>query len=240
MARSEYDVLLDELKSLIRSKGALKASEIISWASNKNIGDVVLTLLVKDAVDEMDVETSGEVILDKDLNLTIPNEIRLKKIAKKKVAEPKREALTYLLVKEKREPYKRGRITRKRKKRRERKRGATITEFFRAVPEKPKGYKERKIVREESLAEEEIKKEETRLPPLSDDVIKAITYLSEYWSVGEIRFIEDLKRMGVENPREVIIELLKLGYIERKPIGVINATKKMPRIKPKSYLSDVL
>ncbi|RLE70261.1 MAG: hypothetical protein DRJ37_06775 [Thermoprotei archaeon] len=239
MASNEYDALLDELKGLILSKGTLKASEIISWASSKNVGDVVLTLLVKDAIDELDVEIVGEVVLDKDLNLTIPREIHFKETVEEQKSKPREKPLTYLIVEEKKAPPKRGRAVKRKKRRKERRRGAPITEFFKVAPEEPSSRKEEGSVEKERLIEGE-KAEKVHLPPLSDDVIKAITYLSEYWSVGEIRFIEDLKRMGVKNPREVIRELLKLGYIERKPLGVINATEKMPRIKPKSYLSDVL
>ena len=59
----------------------------------------------------------------------------------------------------------------------------------------------------------------------------AIAYLNDYWSVGELRLIDDLKYMGVRDPPRVIRRLLELGYAERTSSGVVNATDKLPRVK---------
>jgi hypothetical protein len=59
----------------------------------------------------------------------------------------------------------------------------------------------------------------------------AIAYLNDYWSVGELRLVDDLKSMGVKDPPRVVRRLLELGYAERTSSGVINATDKLPRVK---------
>ncbi|MCX8204938.1 MAG: hypothetical protein N3H31_04740 [Candidatus Nezhaarchaeota archaeon] len=66
---------------------------------------------------------------------------------------------------------------------------------------------------------------------VEEDLKAAASYLSEYWSVGEIRFLDDLRLMGVKDPQRVLRRLLELGYVERTSSGVINATSKLPRVK---------
>ena len=74
---------------------------------------------------------------------------------------------------------------------------------------------------------------------LNEDLLKAIEYLNNWWSVGEIRFTIDLMAMGVKNPEKVIRELVKRGYAVKSDLGVINATDKLPRIKKSVKLSDI-
>jgi len=64
-----------------------------------------------------------------------------------------------------------------------------------------------------------------------EDLRIAIAYLNDYWSVGELRLIDDLKSMGVKDPSWVLRRLLELGYVERTPSGVVNATGKLPKVK---------
>ncbi|RLE80694.1 MAG: hypothetical protein DRJ51_05325 [Thermoprotei archaeon] len=84
------------------------------------------------------------------------------------------------------------------------------------------------------------KREVTEGEVLEDDLKKAIRYLNTYWSVGEIRLGLDLQALGIRDPARVIRELLRRGYIERHEIGVINATKKLPRIEGDVSLADIL
>jgi len=74
-----------------------------------------------------------------------------------------------------------------------------------------------------------------------EDLKAAIAYLNDYWSVGELRFIDDLRMMGVRDPPKVLRRLLELGFAERTPSGVVNATSKLPRVKRKGpLLADFL
>lgn len=75
---------------------------------------------------------------------------------------------------------------------------------------------------------------------LDEDLRKALTYLSEYWSVGEIRFMLDLRRMGVQNPTSVLAKLLDLGVVELTASGVVNLKVELPRIKKKTSLAGLI
>ena len=71
-----------------------------------------------------------------------------------------------------------------------------------------------------------------RAEPVSErDLEIAISYLNDYWSVGELRLMDDLRALGVSEPQKVVRRLMELGYVERTPSGVINATDKLPRVK---------
>ncbi|RLF12179.1 MAG: hypothetical protein DRJ62_02790 [Thermoprotei archaeon] len=73
-----------------------------------------------------------------------------------------------------------------------------------------------------------------------EDLRKALEYLSEYWSVGEIRFKLDLKRMGVEDPNKVVLKLMDMGLVDVTPTGVVNAKfKPLKRVKKISLASFV-
>ncbi len=86
--------------------------------------------------------------------------------------------------------------------------------------------------------------EETPTPTLSEvevvdeDLEKAIEYLSSYWSVGTLRFLSDLKKMGVEDPQQVLLKLREKGFIEIVEPGVVNATDKLPRVKKPKLLAE--
>ncbi|MEM0188197.1 MAG: hypothetical protein QW550_02265 [Saccharolobus sp.] len=57
------------------------------------------------------------------------------------------------------------------------------------------------------------------------DIEIAIDYFKTYISVGEIIAAIDLKARGVSNPQAVILELLKMGIIERGE-GCYNLVRK--------------
>ena len=73
-----------------------------------------------------------------------------------------------------------------------------------------------------------------------EDLEKAIEYLNDYWSVGIIRFLEDLKMLGISKPDLVLRKLVDLGYVTYSPIGVVNATGKLPKVKRSRRLSEFI
>lgn len=87
-----------------------------------------------------------------------------------------------------------------------------------------------------------IKVEEVKIDELLKDpeMRKAIEYLSEHWSVGDLRIMHDLEKMGIQNPRRLIRRLLDLGLIVYHSDGVFDITDKLPRIKKKKTLTDFL
>jgi len=69
---------------------------------------------------------------------------------------------------------------------------------------------------------------------------KVIEYLNEHWSVGDLRIMGDLEKMGIQNPRRLIRKLLDLELITYHPNGVFDITDKLPRIRRKKTLADFL
>ena len=107
--------------------------------------------------------------------------------------------------------------------------------------------KEREVHEVEEAVEqpplEEEKRKETITPAVleaevSDELEKAVEYLSSYWSVGVLRFLSDLKKMGVEDPQQVLVKLKERGFIEVVEPGVVNATDKLPRIRKPRLLAE--
>ncbi|MHC1629035.1 MAG: PolB1-binding protein PBP2 family protein [Candidatus Nezhaarchaeales archaeon] len=104
---------------------------------------------------------------------------------------------------------------------------------------KPEEVKLEEVEEEMSLEEygktleEEAEKPklEIDVESLDEDLKKALSYLSEYWSVGEIRFKLDLKRLGVQDPDKVLYKLLDMGVIDLTPSGVVNLKVELPKIK---------
>ena len=58
--------------------------------------------------------------------------------------------------------------------------------------------------------------------------------------MGEIRFALDLKKEGVSDTLKIIRKMIEDGYATRSPLGVINATEKLPKIKAMFSLADLL
>lgn len=86
----------------------------------------------------------------------------------------------------------------------------------------------------------EHEKSDSKVEGLNDDLLKAVEYLNNYWSVGIIRFINDLKLIGVSEPERILRRLLELGFVEYSPVGVLNATDRLPKVKRRRKLSDFI
>lgn len=59
------------------------------------------------------------------------------------------------------------------------------------------------------------------------DVCTMKRYLSEYWSVGELRLFEDMSRLGIKDVNEVLKKVAEQGYIVLASQSVVNATEKL-------------
>ena len=254
MAEDSYDSLLKELINFIHERGKVDVDELLRWASRKNVGTLVLSLLVKDALEKGEIKGCGEeVVLDSDLGLSVPQSLLPRARTKKEtIASLSEQALPLRKVSGE-APSKKSRKQVQRRRKRRTGGHTSIIAFLRDVEREetrvPMEMKSEITIADEDVTPEEAvgeaagrglggKGERARLA-MDEDMLKAIEYLSMYWSVGEIRFLEDLKQQGVKNPGDVLKRLIELGYVERSRIGVINATSKLPRVKPKSYLSDL-
>ena len=73
-----------------------------------------------------------------------------------------------------------------------------------------------------------------RAESLRGDHRKVFSYFSKHFSVGDIRAVEDLEKMGVRDPQSVIQDLIEMGLLERgldcynlaKPLRVYLANKR--------------
>ena len=59
------------------------------------------------------------------------------------------------------------------------------------------------------------------------DVCTMKRYLSEYWSVGELRLFEDMLRLGIKDVNDVLKEVAAQGYVVLTQQNVVNATEKL-------------
>lgn len=121
----------------------------------------------------------------------------------------------------------------------------------------PEGYEELpelmmwqvpKVVALPGVVQEEAKVSEGEEKPrldidvekLDEDLKKALSYLSEYWSVGEIRLRLDLKKLGVQDPDKTLLRLLDMGVVELTSTGVVNLKVELPKVKRKPSLAGLI
>lgn len=69
---------------------------------------------------------------------------------------------------------------------------------------------------------------------------RAIEYLNDYPSVGLMRFNLDLRNSQVPDIDKILMRLTEEGYVEVSPMGVVNATSRLPKITRKVTLGDLL
>ncbi len=98
---------------------------------------------------------------------------------------------------------------------------------------------------EEQLKEESLDEEELDMISelLKDERFeKALRYLNNYWSVGIYRFYEDMKRMGVKEPKKILYELSKKKLVRIVDPGVVNAMDVIKKLKlrKETRLSDLV
>ena len=244
----EYEALLKELYNQILEHKKLTYDFLLEWIRKHKISPLTLYLLINDLKKEKRIITSEDtIIVDEDLKINIPEEISLKTQEKREERKELKLFAEKLPIRKKeriKKPRKIKRKTQKKRLEREKPPAATksLLTFFEEPKKKETEEKKTKEISKRPPKKENIKQEayEIDLNSLPDENIrKALKYLLNYWSVGEIRFKEDLKGMKIENPEEVLEKLSSMGFIERTRLGVINL-KKEYRKKPKVYLSDLL
>jgi len=251
MASLDYEKLLEELAYLIKKKSKISWKELKNWTNSKKIGFLTLSLLLEDLKEKLgsNLKFSEEkILLDEILEIYVPNEIMYLEKINIDTSEEKNISLILkedkLKNKNKEKKTARKRIIQKSTK-------VSILDFFekkekilssnKDFKKKEYTFSEKKNDKKDLFIEHESKKEETSIKDLADnkDMEIAISYLAKYWSVGEIRFVQDLKRMGVKDPRKVINKMIEKGYIERINIGIINAKEIIRKYKITTPLSEI-
>lgn len=262
--------LKDELYTLIKERKELSFDELKKWMKEKGIGYLSLYAIVEELSNKEDIGLSEKKVtveLSPILAFNFPQKIFLKakeekklKVEKKKKEKKEVEEVIPLRYTPKKSP----KVSKRRTEKAKRHKAKTgIKPLIELIPQprpeekiakkaeketieevketaEEKAIKERieeaKVLREK-VAEEE---EEKILEQFDEDTRKAIVYLNSYWSVGSLRFMQDLRRMGVKDPRRLMLKLAELGFIEIVPDGVVNATPKLPKVGKKITLADLL
>lgn len=185
-----YKMLLDRVRSYIRSVGEISFDDLRVWAKGENIGLATLTAILNDLL------KSGEISAPEGF-MEVEDVLCSFQVPKIISSKP----------------------------------GVTV------IPSKVD------VSRESVAMEVSVEKSTTRidLDWMKDvDLRGAVEYLNKYHSVGVIRFLRDLSDMGVSNPEAVLKKLISLGYVDYSPLGVVNASSKLPKISDKRLLSEFI
>lgn len=183
-------MLLDRVRSYIRSVGEISFDDLRVWAKGENIGLATLTAILNDLlkIGEISAPEGFMEVEDVLCSFQVPKIISSK---------------------------------------------PSVT----VIPSKVD------VSRESIAMEVSVEKSTTRidLDWMKDvDLRRAVEYLNKYHSVGVIRFLRDLSDMGVSNPEAVLKKLISLGYVDYSPLGVVNASSKLPKISDKRLLSEFI
>jgi len=240
---SDFEDLLKDLMKELRKKGTLKSSDILAWGERRKLTPLTLYLLFEELKENREVKLSEEKeLIDESLELYIPKKVEyvassssMREIPKERSNLKVRKSLRKTKLKRKKGVKNSSQVNLVNfLKEKEEVKGKTkdVSKPEASLPE------DREVTQEQVIVIQE-----ERAPSFDDpDLVKALDYLSKYWSVGEIRFIQDLKRLGVRNPREVIEKLLSHKLISRSKLGVINAEKKLLEVyKPRpTSITDIV
>lgn len=233
-----YQQILDKLYKFIAERGdKVSFDELIKWAEENNVGSITLSIALNDLVNwgkiialEGFFEPENYIVA-----FSVPRSVKIveEKVEKKEIEEKKEkleEEREEIEEKVKEEVEKLG-------EEEEREREEVVEAGFK----EEEMQSQSKVV---TVAEEEKEKEASsrlEIETINDEDLKrAIEYLNDYWSVGVIRFLHDLKVMGIPNPDLILKKLINLEYVVYLPIGVINATSKLPRVKRPKKLSEFI
>lgn len=226
-----YEELKEKFKETILKEKELSRDKLIEWIKEHSIGTLTLIAIIEDLKREKLVK----VVYDDKTLIDLPKYVKasLKKAEKESV----KQALTPKSAQKSPHAPK---IKKKIKKRV--KTSSLITQFFeeKSVEEsvkKVQEVKEKKSIQSLPIPEED---KEFFKEIKDEDYRKALMYLAKYRSVGDIRFMLDLQKNGVKDVQRIIRRMVEEGYAEWVPLGVINATEKLPKVKSIFTLSDIL
>ncbi|ABL78415.1 hypothetical protein Tpen_1015 [Thermofilum pendens Hrk 5] len=256
----EIEEYARRLGGLIREKGRLTVDEILDWGQREGLNSLTLYMVVESLLEDASFKPSGERrVIDSYLNLELPEKVEY--VAAK--AEEKAGEVPAKAPPRPREE--KGRKPKKQPPRVKPSRERSLLEFFGEEREEPS--REEPVERGEEGGEEPERREEPAPEPAAEprasvgvqevdcsevsDLLgneayeRALRYLCTYWSIGLLRLMDDLIRMGVKEPRKFLAELAKRGLIEVTELEVVNAKEKLLKLsecfgKDRSTLVDLL
>ena len=224
-----YQQILDKLYRFIAKRGdKVSFDELIKWAEENNVGSITLSIALNDLVNWGEIialegffEPENYIVA-----FPVPRSVKIveEKVEKKEIEEKKEK------LEEEREKIE------KKVEEEVEKIGEKVVEAGLKKEEEQSQSKAITVVEEEKETSSKLEIETIN----DEDFRRAIEYLNDYWSVGVIRFLHDLKAMGIPNPDLILKKLINLEYVVYLPIGVVNATSKLPRIKRPKKLSEFI
>jgi len=217
----EYEDLLKALESEVKSRQSMSWEELLKWGEECNVGPVTLSLLLEELKRRGVVEASPELeLVDEHLEISIPRRISLKR---PKALSPKPKQ------------------ARERRPRATKWQRGSLLEF---LAEGEAGVGDAEKVKEERVVEEREGTEAAVGPLLTEtlsataetealrareaadrDLAVALHYLHRYWSVGRLRFLADMKSLGVKDPESLLRRLVESGLATVVEPGVVNARR---------------
>jgi hypothetical protein len=213
----EYEKLLKELEEEVKAKQSMSWEDLLSWGEEHDVGLVTLSLLLEELKRKGIVEASPELeLVDEHLEISIPRRITVKRPKAPAAPKPKT-------------------VREKRQKGTREQQGALLKYLLGEEGEEVKEEKreeERSVGRppvetehpESLTAVAEVETTQSRAP-MDRDLAIALQYLRRYWSVGELRFVADLKSLGVNDPEGLLRRLISEGLVTLAEPGVVNAKK---------------
>jgi len=248
MAMEDFAVLKSELVEYIKSKGSVSAREALEWAKGRGVSELILFVLVQELLESEDFRGEGGFeVIEPVIHLEIPARI----VYAKKPPQPAKPATSL--------PSKRPKET-KSGRRTKPKPSQTLLKFLESGEEKERKSEGVQGESSEDERSEEPAEPTPQTPPGSEakeeigvpseaeklsqdpDFSKALRYLGRYWSVGRLRFLEDMVSEGVElsKAEKILIELRRLGLVELTENNVINAREELRRLYGKPQTSTSL
>jgi hypothetical protein len=215
---SEYEKLLKELEEEVKIRLSMSWEELLSWGEKHDVGLVTLSLLLEELKRKGMVEVSPELeLVDEHLEISIPRRITVKRPKAPAASKPKT-------------------VREKRPKGAREQQGALLKYLIREEAEEDKEGKRAEersvggppaetVQRESEIAVAEVETPQTQAPAAVKDLAIALQYLRRYWSVGELRFVADLKSLGVSDPEGLLRRLVSEGLVTLAEPGVVNAKK---------------
>lgn len=235
-----YEQIKEEFKKLIAERKKLSKEDLLAWCEKHSVGILTLCSIIEDLEKERIIKTTygSETLL-----IDLPEYVETRDEEKIDRGEANNHQEEIFLIKSSRdigEKRFRRQKSKKKQRRLKNKKVSSITKYLcedsvsaESPVQESRDLEKTKVVEDEDYSDFFSKFEEA-------DYRKALIYLSRFRSVGEIRFALDLKKEGVSDTLKIIRKMIEDGYATRSPLGVINATEKLPKIKAMFSLADLL
>lgn len=216
----EYERLLKKLEEEVKSRQSMSWKDLLEWGEEHDVGLVTLSLLLEELKQKGIVDVSPELeLVDEHLEISIPRRIAVKRL--KAPATPKTKP------------------AREKRPKKAREQQGALLRYLIEKGEEAGEEAEEKSAEEQSVGGKAVETEpheneivtaeteplQTQAPVADRELAVALQYLRRYWSVGELRFVADMKSLGVSDPEGLLRKLVDKGLVTLAEPGVVNAKR---------------